>query len=61
MTEKVEQDAYEYFHDEAYYNLWCVKRIADFDFLKTFHLYNEDEAKGLCELLNGLTRPERKI
>ncbi len=43
---------WEYFCDESYYHLWAVRRKTETAFGQGFHVQNEEEAKGLTELLN---------
>lgn len=50
QTNEVE---WEYFCDESYYHLWAVRKKSNTAWGECFHLRSEEEAKGLCELLNG--------
>ena len=44
----------ECFCDDAYYNMWAVKKKSCSEFLKTIHVHTEDEAKFLKDSLNEL-------
>lgn len=46
---------WEYFCDSGYFDMWCVRRIAErrFNNPESFHLLNEEEANRLCDFLNS--------
>lgn len=43
---------WECFCDLSYYDLWAVRMKCDKEWGHCFHLNSEEEAKGLCDLLN---------
>jgi len=50
-----ENKQWEFFRDASYYDMFCVRPKGSKTFGVGFHLVNEDEASGLCDLLNGAT------
>lgn len=47
-----ESKTWEFFCDESYYHLWCVRRVTEREFSQSYHVVNEQEARHLSELLN---------
>jgi hypothetical protein len=45
---------WEYFFDEAYFQLWAVRPVGDKDFnsKSLFHVVSKEEAERLCNTLN---------
>lgn len=43
---------WEYFCDESYYGLWCVREAGEKRWGHGFHVRSKDEAEGLAGLLN---------
>jgi len=46
---------YECFQDRSYYDMWCVRRVNEREWGKSFHLVNGEEAAALRDLLNTRT------
>lgn len=46
--------AWECFRDASYYDMWCVRQTDCRTWGQGFHLISGDEARSLCDLLNGL-------
>lgn len=44
---------WECFHDPAYYDMWCVRKVGESDFNKTIHVVTKSEAEYLTNFLNG--------
>lgn len=53
LQEAVNQ--WEYFCDRSYYDMWAVRPSDEKRWGYCFHLSNNEEAEGLCSLLNSLT------
>ena len=47
---------WECFCDEAYYDYWAVRPTGESGWGHCFHLIRKEEAQGLCDLLNSLTK-----
>jgi hypothetical protein len=58
VTPALAPPEWEFFCDESYYDMWAVREIGRWG--HCFHLNSHDEAKALCELLNGMTRNPAK-
>ena len=58
MSDNKQVELWEYFCDESYYHLWCVRREYEKGFGCGFHVQSEVEAKALCELLNTRVQPK---
>lgn len=52
---------WEYFCDDAYYGLWCVRRNGETCFGYGYHVQHVEEARNLCDELNKLTKALIKI
>lgn len=52
---------WETFRDEAYYDMWCVRRVGDTEFGQGFHVASKDEAEALVALLSSPSVPVQGI
>ena len=52
---------WEYFCDAAYYGMWAVREVNEKRWGHCFHVSSMEEAKGLCELLEGGDKNKQKL
>ena len=53
-------DKWECFCDESYYGLWAVREVGERRWGSCFHVQTMAEGEGLRDLLNKLSRDEKK-
>lgn len=53
--QSVRVEAWECFCDEAYFHQWAVRPKGENRWGHCFHVPTENEARGLCGILNGIT------
>lgn len=59
LTELAED--WEYFLDESYFDMWCVRPVGSRKFGDGFHLVSEEGGKALCEYLNEIAAALRAM
>jgi len=47
---------WEFFQDEGYFGMWCVRQTGESRFGEGFHVVSQEEARALCSALSDIRK-----